>query len=85
MIREDRELLTELARLNRELVPLAMRKREGSASPSEQQDYGRRLIAARLWLQRRATEMVEVVINGEVLESKALTLSQPTIEPYRSL
>jgi hypothetical protein len=61
----------------RELAPLAMRMMEGSASPSEQQDYGRRLIAARQRLWQRASETVEVVIDGEVLESKPLTLSEP--------
>jgi len=43
--REDRELLAELARLNRDLAPLAMKIIDGSASTSEQQDYARRLIA----------------------------------------
>jgi hypothetical protein len=84
MIREDRELLTELARLNRELAPLAMRMMDGSASPSEQQDYGRRLVAAGMWLQRRANETDKVIIDGEVLGSEPLTLSERTVEPYRS-
>jgi hypothetical protein len=78
MIREDRELLTELARLNRELAPLAMRMMDGSASTSEQQDYGRRLIA-----QRRATETSGVIVEGEVPGDKPLTLSERTVEPYR--
>jgi hypothetical protein len=76
VIREDRELLTELARLNRELAPLAMRMMEGSASLSEQQDYGRRLVAAGMWLQRRANETTKAVIDGEVLGSEPLTLSE---------
>ncbi|MCA1706772.1 MAG: hypothetical protein LC808_27330, partial [Actinobacteria bacterium] len=39
VIREDRELLTELSRLNRDIAPLAMRMMEGSASAAEQQHY----------------------------------------------
>jgi hypothetical protein len=83
MIREDRELLTELARLNRELAPLAMRMMDGSASPSEQLDYGRRLVAAGMWLQRRANETTKTIIDGEVLGSQSLALSERTVEPYR--
>jgi hypothetical protein len=83
MIREDRELLTELARLNRELAPLAMRMMEGSASLSEQRDYGRRLIAAGMWLQRRAHETSGVIVEGEVLGDEPLTLSERAVEPYR--
>lgn len=47
MIREDRELLTELARLNTAMASLAMRIMEGSASAAEQQDYAQRLIGCR--------------------------------------
>jgi len=56
MTREDRELLAELARLNTALAPLALRIIDGSATTDEQQNYGRRLIAAGKRLQRRATE-----------------------------
>jgi hypothetical protein len=80
MIREDRELLAALARLNRELAPLAMRMMEGSASVTEQQDYAQRLIAAgeRLW--RRADELVDIVIDGEVLFHGPLTRPELTAE-----
>ena len=53
MIREDRELLTELARINREMAPLAMRIMEGSASLAEQRNYAERLIAIGERLRRR--------------------------------
>lgn len=46
MIREDRELLTELARLNTDMAPFAMRVMDGSASAAEQAHYAQRLIAA---------------------------------------
>lgn len=45
MIREERELLAELARLNRSMASLALRIMDGSASAAEQVDYARRLIA----------------------------------------
>jgi hypothetical protein len=46
VIREDRELLAELARLNREMASFALRIMDGSASATEQQNYAQRLIAA---------------------------------------
>jgi hypothetical protein len=44
VIRQDRELLAELARLNREMAPLAMRIMDASASTDEQARYAQRLI-----------------------------------------
>jgi hypothetical protein len=46
VIREDRELLAELARLNTDMVPLVMTIMEESASAAEQAHYADRLIAA---------------------------------------
>jgi hypothetical protein len=82
MIREDRELLTELARLNRDMAPLALRMMEGSASAAEQQYYARRLTDAGERLRRRAEEMSRVVVAGEVLVEESLVLPANTIEPY---
>ncbi|MGH3769124.1 MAG: hypothetical protein ACRDS0_09085 [Pseudonocardiaceae bacterium] len=73
MIKEDRELLVELARLNSVLAPLAMCIMEGTASAAEQHTHGLRLIAA---------GMSDVVIEGEVLASGPLVLPLPTIEPH---
>lgn len=81
MIREDRELLTELARLNRELAPLAMRMMEDSASIAEQQNYAQRLIAAGERLQRRVNGTGGPVIEGQVLATGALTFPSHTVEP----
>ncbi len=81
MIREDRELLTALARINRELAPLALRMMDGSASVTEQQTYAERLIAAGEQLQRRAHGTGGPVIEGEVLTSGALALPVHTVEP----
>lgn len=57
MIREDRELLAELALLNGDTPALALRVIDGSASVVEQEDYAQRLISAGRRLQRRADEM----------------------------
>ena len=83
MIREDRELLAELARLNREMAPLAMRIMEGSASTAEQQNYARRLIEIGERLRRRVDEPVETIVDGEVLANGPLTLPGLPVEPYR--
>lgn len=83
MIREDRALLTELARLNKAMAPLAMRIMNGSASTSEQRDYAQRLIAPGKRLQIRASKTNDVVIEGEVLKNAPLTLPAHTAEPYR--
>jgi hypothetical protein len=83
MIRTDRELLADLARLNRELASLALRIMEGSASITEQQDYAQRLIAAGEQLQRRANEPVEVIIDGEVITNGPVILPELATEPYQ--
>lgn len=82
MIREDRELLAELARLNTAMAPLAMRMMDGSASTAEQTQYAQRLIAAGERLRRRATETAGAVIEGEVLGTGPLTLPTQTVEPH---
>lgn len=71
MIREDRELLAELA----------LRIMDGSASVDEQQDYAQRLIAAGKRLQRRANEMKHPVIESEVFADVSLALPTHTVEP----
>lgn len=81
MIREDRELLTDLARLNREMAPLALRMMEGSASSTEQQTYAERLIAIGERLKRRAEGTGGPVIEGDVLTNGVLALPVHTVEP----
>ncbi|MGH4011469.1 MAG: hypothetical protein ACRDTH_25445 [Pseudonocardiaceae bacterium] len=83
MIREDRELLAELARLNSAMASLAMRIMDGSASAGEQRDYAERLIAAGKRLRARADEMNYQVIDGEVTVSAALVFPGNTVEPPR--
>ncbi|MGH3920208.1 MAG: hypothetical protein ACRDSG_14410 [Pseudonocardiaceae bacterium] len=82
MIREDRQLLAELARINTAMAPLAMRIMEDNASAAEQAHYARRLIAAGEWLQRRANEAAGPVIEGEILTNGPLTLPACTVEPH---
>lgn len=80
MIREDRELLAEVARLNSDMASLAMRMMEGSASTAEQVHYAQRLIAAGERLQRRANEGAGTVIESEVLDNGLLALPAHTVE-----
>lgn len=83
MIREDRELLAELARINTAMAPLAMRIMDGSASTAELAHYADRLINAGNWLQRRADKTAESVIEGEVVAEGTPALAVYTAEPYR--
>jgi len=72
VIREDRELLTELARVNRGIMTFAMRVMEGSAEVEEQCMFGARLIAIGEAVQKRAqrgAEGIELVIEGETVEA----------------
>lgn len=80
MIREDRELLAELARLNTDVVPLAMRVMEGSATAQEQRVFARRLIAAGERLHHRADESERVVIDEEIIvgDNSALCVNTGT-------
>jgi len=83
VIREDRELLAELARLGTDMAPLALRIMDDSASADEQQNYAQRLITVGQRLQRRANAAAGVVIEGEVLASRPLFLPGRAAEPYR--
>ncbi len=79
MIRVDRELLADLARLNSDMAPLAMRIMDGSASAAEQQNYAQRLIAAGERLRRRVNGAIGPFIDGEF----HTTLPVLTVEPHR--
>jgi hypothetical protein len=81
VIREDRELLAELARLNSEMAPLAMRIMEGAATAAQQRHYAQRLIAAGQRLQRRAEETPGIVIDGDVVSEHPAALPANTVEP----
>ena len=85
MIREDRKLLAELARLNSAMASLALRIMDGSATAGEQRDYAQRLITAGERLHARVNEMNRLIIDGEVTVSAALVLPGHTVEPPRSL
>ncbi|MDQ3276126.1 MAG: hypothetical protein M3Q39_14170 [Actinomycetota bacterium] len=66
MIRTDRELLAELARLNTDVVPLAMRIMDQSVTADEQDAFADRLIAMATQLQLRASK-TWVVVEGDVV------------------
>jgi hypothetical protein len=83
VIWEDRELLAHLARLNRVMVPFAIRIMEGTASADEHHDFARRLIAAGQWVQRRAERTPGAVVDGDVLANGPLALPIPSVEPSR--
>lgn len=80
MIREDRELLAELARLNTGIPSFALRIMDGSAGPAEQRHYAHRLIAAGQRLQRRADALGGDVVEGEVVAAQPKALPARTIE-----
>lgn len=80
MIREDRELLAELARLNSDMASLGLRVMEGTAGAAEQQHYAQRLVAAGERLQRRADGINDVVIEGEIEAENPIALPPNTIE-----
>ena len=63
MIREDRLLLTELARLNTDVVPLAIRIMDHSATAEEHYAFAERLAAMAQRLQDRGAQM-GFVIDG---------------------
>jgi predicted NBD/HSP70 family sugar kinase len=65
VIREDRLLLAELGRLNTDVVPLAMRIVDDSATADEPYAFAERLAAMARRLQARAAH-VGLVIDGEV-------------------
>ena len=81
MIREDRELLAELARTKRDIAFLGMFIMDGSVSATEQQDYARRLIAAGQRL-RWASGTAKAVIEGAGVANGRIVLPEHSVEPY---
>ncbi|HEV7829969.1 MAG TPA: hypothetical protein VGP04_14185, partial [Pseudonocardiaceae bacterium] len=57
MTREDRLLLAELGRLNTDVMPLAMRIMDDSASAEEHYAFAERLAAMARRLQARAAQV----------------------------
>lgn len=83
MIREDRELLVELARLNKDMASVAMRIMDGTGSAAEQAHYAQRLIAVGERLHRRANNSPELVVEGDVVADRSIVLPAHTVEPNR--
>lgn len=65
MIREDRLLLADLARLNTAVAPLAMRIMDDSATAEEYYEFARRFATIALRLQNRGTQ-AGLVIEGTI-------------------
>lgn len=84
VIREDRELLAELARLNADMPSLALRIMEGSAGTAEQEHYAQRLVVAGQCLRRRAEGLRGAVVEGEVEIAEPLVLPPYTVESLGS-
>jgi hypothetical protein len=76
VIRQDRELLAELARVNSEVAPLAMRIMEGSATAGEQRELAGRLVDVGQRLRQRA-DHVERVVEGQVVAEVAPEARSP--------
>ena len=70
MIRQDRELLAELARLNSDVTPFAMRVIDGSITAEEQHEFADRLVALGRWFHKRAAGSA-LVIEGEILTASS--------------
>jgi RNA polymerase-binding transcription factor DksA len=82
VIRDDRELLAELARVNSDVVPVAMRVMDDSATAEEQRELAERLIGIGQRLRQRADHAGRVV-EGQVVaevapEAQSLGLHQET-------
>lgn len=67
MIREDRELLADLARMNSDVVPLAMRIIDDKATFDEQRTLVDRLIELGTRLRDRAHQ-TGLVIDSDTIE-----------------
>ncbi len=66
MMREDRLLLAELGRLDTDVVPLALRIMDDSATAEEHYTFAERLAAMAQRLRARAA-YAGLVIDGEVV------------------
>lgn len=67
MTLEDRELLAALARLNSDVVSLAMKLMDGKLTAEEQYSFAGRMMALSERLKRRADATDGVAVDGEVL------------------
>lgn len=78
MIREDRELLAELARVNSAVAPLAIRVMDDSATAEEQHEMANRLIDLGQRLSERAKHSGRVIeghVAAEAAQATRATVS----------
>ena len=73
MIREDRELFAELARLNKRLVAFAWGVMDDAVPADEQHEVARQLVDLAEAVQARAQREESRVIEGEIVEDRGDT------------
>ena len=77
MTRKDRELLAELASLNKHLVTVAWAVMEGNLSPAEQHAVACRLVDLAEAIEARAKREDAGVVEGEVVTQRPRTGRSP--------
>lgn len=82
VIREDRELLAELARLNSDVTSFAMRIIDGSSTPAEQHEFADRLVGLGRSFHERATGIAHV-IEEDILTTGTNGNGQIECRPHR--
>lgn len=84
MIRDDRELLADLARMNTDVVPLAMRIMDDTATFDEQRTFADRLIELATRLRDRA-HRTGLVIDGDTASDNPNNGELTTVQAAGSL
>jgi hypothetical protein len=77
MIRTDRELLADLARLNSDVVPLAMQIIDDIATREEQQIFAERLIELGTRLSHRARHTAIVIDSDNATDGAEYARREP--------
>ena len=81
MIREDRELLAELARLNRQLVVFAWGVMDARLSAAEHYEVASWLVDLAEAIQARAQRQDAGVVEGEGVEDETDVSGNPASHP----
>ncbi len=63
MIQQDRELLAELARLNSDVAPFAMRVMDGTITATEQHEFADRLVRLGQRFHQRAASSIVIWVR----------------------
>ena len=81
MIPEDRELLAELARLNRQLVVFAWGVMDARLSAAEHHEVASWLVDLAEAIQARGQRQESGVVEGKVVENRGETSGSPPSDP----